>query len=120
MDTGDKVDLGSSVDLSVVSAYIKSSLPLTPRPLSAPPEDVRPPLSPCVLEDAYKSATLGRTPNGFSVRSCALGSRPQSASLSTSAAPSSSDASVDLSDSCSAVSAPGEADRPEEEQEFYI
>ncbi|XP_037542170.1 protein FAM124A [Nematolebias whitei] len=117
VDTGDKVT--SSVDLSVVSAYIKSSLPLTPRPLSAPPEDVRPPLSPCVLENTYKSATLGRTPNSLSIRSYApSGSHPQSAS--TSAAPSSSDVSINLSDSCSVISAPAEMDRPDEEQEFYI
>uniref|UniRef100_A0A3Q3EYA5 Family with sequence similarity 124 member A n=2 Tax=Kryptolebias marmoratus TaxID=37003 RepID=A0A3Q3EYA5_KRYMA len=120
VDTGDKVNPGSSVDLSVVSAYIKSSLPLTPRPLSAPPEDLRPPLSPHVPESNYKSATLGRTPNSLSIRSYAL-SRPQSTSLSTSAAPSSSDVSINLSDSCSIISAPAEeTERPEEEQEFYI
>lgn len=121
VDTGDVVKPGSSVDLSVVSAYIKSSLPLTPRPLSAPPEDVRPPLSPCVPVNTYKSATLGRTPNSFSVRSYAVsGSRPQSTSLSTSAAPSSSDVSINLSDSCSIISAPAEETDGPEEEEFYI
>lgn len=122
VDTGDKVNPGSSADLSVVSAYIKSSLPLTPRPLSAPPEDSRPTFSPEVPGNNYKSATLGRTPNGFNCSpSTLVGTYLQSSSLSTSAAPSSSDVSINLSDSCSIISAPTEeAERVEEEQEFYI
>ncbi|MED6234849.1 hypothetical protein ATANTOWER_004709 [Ataeniobius toweri] len=124
VDTGNKVNQGSSADLSVVSAYIKSSLPLTPRPLSAPPEDVRPPFSPDIPDNTYKSATLGRTPNSFSITSnpsTLLGTHLQSSSLSTSAAPSSSDVSINLSDSCSIISTPTEeADTVEEEQEFYI
>uniref|UniRef100_A0A3B3Z4F3 FAM124 domain-containing protein n=1 Tax=Poecilia mexicana TaxID=48701 RepID=A0A3B3Z4F3_9TELE len=124
VDTGHKVNPGSNADLSVVSAYIKSSLPLTPRPLSAPPEDVRAAFSPDIPDGTYKSATLGRTPNSFSIDcspSALLGAHLQDSSLSTSAAPSSSDVSINLSDSCSIVSAPiEEADRVEEEQEFYI
>ncbi|XP_015247685.1 PREDICTED: protein FAM124A-like [Cyprinodon variegatus] len=124
VDTGNKVNHGSSADLSVVSAYIKSSLPLTPRPLSAPPEEVRPTFSPDIPDNAYKSATLGRTPNSFSINSTPstlMEARLQSGSLSTSAAPSSSEVSINLSDSCSIISAPTEeADRIEEEQEFYI
>ncbi|KAM4561902.1 protein FAM124A [Fundulus diaphanus] len=122
VDTGNKVDQGSGADLSVVSAYIKSSLPLTPRPLSAPPEDVRPPFSPDIPDNAYKSATLGRAPNSFWIgrgASALPGTHLQSSSLSTSAAPSSSDVSINLSDSCSIISAPAD-ERVEEEQEFYI
>ncbi|XP_041858433.1 protein FAM124A [Melanotaenia boesemani] len=124
VDTGNKVAPGSSVDLSVVSAYIKSSLPQTPRPLSAPPEDVGPPLSPVVPENSYKSATLGRTPNSFFIKStpsAVLELDPQSSSLSMSAAPSSSDISINQSDSCSIISVPAEeTDKVEEDQEFYI
>ncbi|XP_072253664.1 protein FAM124A [Leuresthes tenuis] len=124
VDTGNKVNPGSGVDLSVVSAYIKSCLSQTPRPLSAPPEDIGPPLTPVIPENAYKSATLGRTTNNFSIKStpsALLGSHFQSTSLSTSAAPSSSDFSLNQSDSCSIISAPaGEADKVEEDQEFYI
>lgn len=125
VDTGNKVDPGSSVDLTVVSAYIKSSLPQTSRPLSAPPEDIGPSLSPGI-EIAYKAATLGRTPNSFSnnsTPSTLLGSRFQSTSVNTSAAPSLSDVSINQSDSCSIISAPvEEADKveDEEDQEFYI
>uniref|UniRef100_A0A3Q0SZ99 Family with sequence similarity 124 member A n=1 Tax=Amphilophus citrinellus TaxID=61819 RepID=A0A3Q0SZ99_AMPCI len=61
VDTGNKVNPGSSVDLTVVSAYVKSSLPQTPRPLSAPPEDIGPRLSPVTPEGGYKSATLENT-----------------------------------------------------------
>uniref|UniRef100_A0A1A8LWM4 Family with sequence similarity 124A n=2 Tax=Nothobranchius pienaari TaxID=704102 RepID=A0A1A8LWM4_9TELE len=121
VDTGKKVNPGSSVDISVVSAYIKASLPHTPRPLSAPPEDIRP-LSPDIPEKAYRSATLGRIPNSFSAKNASLalpGSHLQIISLCTSTAPSSSDVSINLSDSCSVISAPPE-DRAEEEQEFYI
>lgn len=124
VDTGNKVNPGSSVDLSVVSAYIKSSLAQTPRPLSAPPEDIRANLSPVIPENAYRSATLGRTPNSFSIKtnpSAFQGSHPQSTSLSTSAAPSSSDMSINQSDSCSTFSAAAdEVDKVEEDQEFYI
>ncbi|KAM6934674.1 protein FAM124A [Xenentodon cancila] len=124
VDTGNKVNHDSSMDLSVVSAYMKSCLAQTPRPLSAPPEDIRPSISPVVPENTYKSATLGRTPNGFSIKSASsalLGSHPQSIGLSTSAAPSSSDVSINQSDSCSFISvAANEMDNAEEDQEFYI
>ncbi len=125
VDTGDKVNPGSSVDLTVVSAYIKSSLPQTSRPLSAPPEDIPSSLSPCIPENVYKAATLGRTPNSFTTNASPtlLGLRTQSTSVNTSGAPSLSDVSINHSDSCSTVSAlVEEADKVEEEedQEFYI
>ncbi|XP_061580325.1 protein FAM124A [Cololabis saira] len=108
VDTGSTVNPDSNQDLSVVSAYMKSSLAQTPRPLSAPPEDIRANLSPVVQENTYRSATLGRTPASFSIRS-------------TSAAPSSSDISINQSDSCSIISvAADETDHVEEDQEFYI
>lgn len=122
VDTGNKVNPGSSVDLTVVSAYIKSSLPQTPRPLSAPPEDIGPRLSPVVSEGAYKSATLGWTPKSFSIKSSQPAlqlSCPQSTSANTL---SSRVASVNQSDSYSIISAPAEEKdtAEEEEQEFYI
>lgn len=120
VDTGNKVNPGSDVDLTVVSAYIKSSLPQTSRPLSAPPEDIGPPLSP-VPEITYRSATMSRTPNSFSIRStpsALLGSCLQS--VNTSAAPSLSDVSINQSDNCSIISAPVEEADEEEDQEFYI
>ncbi|XP_070771358.1 protein FAM124A isoform X2 [Enoplosus armatus] len=126
VDTGNKIDPGSSVDLSVVSAYIKSSMPQTSRPLSAPPEDIGPSLSPGIPETAYRAATLGRTPNSFitsSIPSTFLGSRIQRTSVNTSAALSLSDVSMNQSDSCSIISAQvEEADKvvEEEDQEFYI
>lgn len=124
VDTGNKVNPGSSGDLTVVSAYIKSCLPQTSRPSSAPPEDIGPSFSPGVLENTYKSATLGRTLNNFTTNSPSslLGSRVQSSSVNTSAAPSLSDLSINQSDSCSVISAPiEEEDKLEEEdQEFYI
>ncbi|XP_026150357.1 protein FAM124A [Mastacembelus armatus] len=123
VDTGDKVNPGS-MDLTVVSAYIKSSLPQTSRPLSAPPEDIRSSLSPGIPEDAYKAATLGRTPNSFSTNSTPssfMGSRVQNTSVNTSAAPSLSDVSINQSDSCSIISVPvEETDKAEDDQEFYI
>ncbi|XP_051260713.1 protein FAM124A isoform X2 [Dicentrarchus labrax] len=122
VDTGDKVNPGSSVDLTVVSAYIKSTMPQT-RPLSAPPEDIGPSLSPGIPENNYRAATLGRTPNSFttSTPSTLLGLRIQSTSVNTSTAPSLSDVSINQSDSCSIISAPvEEADKVEEDQEFYI
>ncbi|KAK5920491.1 hypothetical protein CgunFtcFv8_024296 [Champsocephalus gunnari] len=123
VDTGDQVNPDGGVDLTVVSAYIKSSLPQT-RPLSAPPESIRPPLSPGISEDAYRAATLGRTPQSFTSKttpytmfgSCVY-------SPSTSASPSLSDVSINQSDSCSVISVPLQgADTIEEEddQEFYI
>ncbi|XP_018552081.1 protein FAM124A isoform X2 [Lates calcarifer] len=126
VDTGNKVNPGSSVDFTVVSAYIKSSLPQTSRPLSAPPEDIGPCLSPGIPENTYKAATLGLSPNSFptnSAPSTYMRSRPQSTSVTTSAAPSLSDVSINQFDSCSIISAPvEEADKAEEEedQEFYI
>ncbi|XP_035531805.1 protein FAM124A [Morone saxatilis] len=122
VDTGDKVNPGSSVDLTVVSAYIKSTMPQT-RPLSAPPEDIGPSLSPGIPENTYRAATLGRTPNSFTTNtpSTLLGLRIQSTSVNTSTAPSLSDVSINQSDSCSIISAPvEEADKVEEDQEFYI
>ncbi|XP_045909442.1 protein FAM124A isoform X2 [Micropterus dolomieu] len=125
VDTGNKVGPGSSVDLSVVSAYIKSSLPQPSRPLSAPPEDIRSSLSPGIPEDPYRAATLGRTPNSFitnSIPSNFQGSQIQRTSGNTSAAPSLSDVSMNQSDTCSIISVPvEETDKVEEEdQEFYI
>lgn len=128
MDTGDKVNPGSSVDLSVVSAYIKSSLPQTSRPLSAPPEDIGPSLSPGIPENAYKAATLGRSPNSFttiSTSSTFPGSRIQSTSMNTSAAPFLSDVFINQSDGCSIIGAPVEEghkveEDEDEDQEFYI
>ncbi|KAM6954960.1 protein FAM124A [Lycodopsis pacificus] len=101
VDTGDQVSPVSGTDLSVLSAYIRPSLPQTSsRPLSAPPGDIGPSPSP-----------LGCVPIG---------------SVGTLfAAPSLSDGSVNQSDSCSIVSAPvdeeDEEDKEEEEEEeFYI
>lgn len=126
VDTGNRVNSGSSVDLTVVSAYIKSSLPQTSRPLSAPPEDVGSSRFPGLPENTYKAATLGRTPNHFCTNttpSTFVGSHTRSTSMNTSAAPSLSDISINQSDSCSIISVPlEEADKTEEEevQEFYI
>ncbi|XP_022051559.2 protein FAM124A isoform X2 [Acanthochromis polyacanthus] len=125
VDTGDQVNLGGSVDLTVVSAYTKSNPPQTARPLSAPPEDLRSSLSPVLQENIYQSSTLGRTPNGFSLRttpSTLRGSRPQSSSTTRS---SSSNVSMNQSDSCSIISGPGDEDKTaeeeeDEEEEFYI
>ncbi|XP_078118529.1 protein FAM124A isoform X2 [Sander vitreus] len=123
VDTGNKVNPGSNMDLTVVSAYIKSSLPQTSRPLSAPPEDIGPSLSPGLPENAYRAATLGRIPNSFtanSTPSTLFGSRILSSSMNTTSL---SDVSINRSDSCSIISAPvEEADKIEEEedQEFYI
>ncbi|XP_069576919.1 protein FAM124A [Brachyistius frenatus] len=134
VDTGHIVNPGSSGDLTVVSAYIKASLPQTSWPLSAPPEDIGPSLSLLIPGNPCRSATLGRTPYSLSMNSnpsTLLGSRPQSTSVNTSATPSLSDLSINHSDSCSIISAAGdEADKAEEEveeeeeeeegQEFYI
>ncbi|KAF1382845.1 hypothetical protein PFLUV_G00148040 [Perca fluviatilis] len=122
VDTGNKVNPGSNVDLTVVSAYVKSSLPQTSRPLSAPPEDIGPSLSPGLPENAYRAATLGRIPNSFtanSTPSTLFGSSILSSSMNTTSL---SDVSINQSDSCSIISAPvEEADKIEEEdQEFYI
>ncbi|XP_032385843.1 protein FAM124A isoform X5 [Etheostoma spectabile] len=122
VDTGNKVNPGSNVDLTVVSAYIKSSLPQTSRPLSAPPEDIGPSLSPGLPENAYRAATLGRIPNSFtanSTPSTLFGSRILSSSTNTTSL---SDVSINQSDNCSIISAPvEETDKiEEEEQEFYI
>lgn len=121
VDTGDKVNPGSSVDLSVVSAYLKSSLLQMSRPLSAPPEDIgtsQPPVDPA--ENSFKAATLGRTMNIFSaVSGCSLsGTRVSGANVNVAQ----SLVSLNQSDSCSLISATiEEADKLEEEdQEFYI
>ncbi|XP_074551150.1 protein FAM124A isoform X2 [Halichoeres trimaculatus] len=123
VDTGDKVDSSSSVDLSVVSAYIKPSLPQTPRPVSAQSEDFK--ASPSFPENCHKPASLRRTPNSFtpsSTPSTLIGSRMTSPSVSVSAAPSLSDVSINQSDSCSVISAQieEEEERVMEEEEFYI
>ncbi|CAG08281.1 unnamed protein product, partial [Tetraodon nigroviridis] len=66
VDTGDRVSPGGGVDLSVVSAYLKSSLLETSEALSAPPEDPRPSQSPAVpAEDPFRGDTLGRTVKVF-------------------------------------------------------
>lgn len=119
MDTGDKVNPGGGVDLSVVSAYLKSSLLQTSRPLSAPPEDIEASRSPAVpAENSFKAATLGRTLNVFS-----RASRASRANVSV--APSLSDVSLNHSDSCSLISATVEEvdkfeEQEEEDLEFYI
>lgn len=126
MDTGDKVNAGGGVDLSVVSAYLKSSLLQTSRPLSAPPEDSEASRSPAVpAENSFKAATLGRTLNVFSaVGGCGLsGTRASRANVSV--APSLSDVSLNHSDSCSLISATVEEvdkfeEQEEEDLEFYI
>lgn len=125
VDTGDKVNPGGGVDLTVVSAYIKSGGRQRFRPLSAPPEDIGPSFSSISPQTVYRSATLGRTQTRFSVRSTPstlLGSRPHSANTSTAA--SLSDVSINQSDSCSIISVPvDEMDKEneeEEDQEFYI
>lgn len=127
VDTGIKVNPGSAVDLSVVSAYIKPSLPQTSRPLSAPPDDIGPSLSPGIPENPYKAATLGRTPSGSASNtpSGLLGFRAHSNSVNTSAAASLSDVSINQSDTCSIISATIEEvdkfdEEEEEDQEFYI
>ncbi|CAN9498481.1 unnamed protein product [Ophioblennius macclurei] len=133
VDTGDKVNLGgsgSSVDLTVVSAYVKSGVPQTSRPLSAPPEDIGPSFCPVGPETVCRSATLGRTQPDLSVRATPFvlpGSRPYGGSANTSVAASLSDVSINQSDSCSIISvAVEEVDKEtddeevEEDQEFYI
>ncbi|KAM3862253.1 protein FAM124A [Diretmus argenteus] len=81
VDTGNKVDTGSSVDLSVVSAYIKPSLPWTTGPLSAPPEDIDPSLSPGISGSAIgKASTLGRPPVPIRTSSLSTNSTPSTMS----------------------------------------
>ncbi|XP_068592714.1 protein FAM124A [Cebidichthys violaceus] len=93
VDTGDQVSPVSGTDLSVVSAYIRPGPPQTSsRPLSAPPGDIGPSLSP-----------PGRVPIG--IPSLSDGSVNQSDSCSIVSAP------VDEED---------EDEEEEEEQEFYI
>ncbi|KAM9342878.1 protein FAM124A [Pholidichthys leucotaenia] len=124
VDTGKKVNPGSGVDLTVVSAYERPSLSHTLRPVSAPPEDIGPRFSPVTPESTYRSATLGRIPHSFPLKNTAsdvLGSYPPSSSMSTSAAASISNASISQSDSCSIISTSLSAEKVEEEdQEFYI
>lgn len=125
MDTGNKVNPGSSVDLSVVSAYLKSSLLQMSRPLSAPPEDIGTSQSPVdPAENSFKAATLGRTMSVFSaVSGCSLSGTSRVSCANVSVAPSLSDVSLNQSDSCSLISATiEEVEKLEEEedQEFYI
>ncbi|KAK5860680.1 hypothetical protein PBY51_022141 [Eleginops maclovinus] len=129
VDTGDKVSPDGGVDLTVVSAYIKSSLPQTARPLSAPPENIGPSLSPGIPEDAYRAATLGRTPQVRTPQGFTSKTAPYTMfgscvySPSTSASPSLSDVSINQSDSCSVISVPVQGSdtiEEEDDQEFYI
>ncbi|KAM4609347.1 protein FAM124A isoform 3-T3 [Polymixia lowei] len=132
VDTGNKVDMGSNVDLTVVSAYIKPSLGRTPRPLSAPPEDIGPSLSPGTSSSGIsKAATLGRPPVPKRTSSLSAKSTPstllrQRPCLNTSATPSLSDVSLNQWDSSNSISGPIEGkscprvDVEEEDQEFYI
>lgn len=114
MDTGDRVSPGRSVDLSVVSAYLKLSQP----------EDTEASGSPAVpAENPFKVAPRGRTATVLSaIDGCSLsGTHVPSADLG--GAPSLSDVSLSHSDSCSLVCATiDEVDKVEEEedQEFYI
>ncbi|KAM9804550.1 protein FAM124A [Neosynchiropus ocellatus] len=119
VDTGNKVHPGGSMDLSVVSAYIRPSLPQMSRPLSAPPEDICLSVSP----DPQKSATLGRTPVrshsnvSSTVPSGFLGSRLNSINMS--AAPSLSNISFN-SISIHEAAVEESCTVEEDEQEFYI
>ncbi|CAJ1079149.1 protein FAM124A isoform X2 [Xyrichtys novacula] len=120
VDTGDKVNSDSSVDLTVVSAYIKSSLPQTPRPTSAQSEDFK-----SIPENFNRPNSLRRTPNSFSnssTPSTLMGSRLNSPSASSGAALSLSDISIYHSDNCSLISAQieGAEEKTTEEEEFYI
>ncbi|XP_068184551.1 protein FAM124A isoform X2 [Antennarius striatus] len=122
VDTGDKVNPGSSVDLTVVSAYI---LPQSSWQSSAMPADMGPSPSPDIQEKAYKSATLRWTADSFSINtpSTLVGSHMQNTGVNTSGAPCLSDVSMDRCDSCKVSSVPAEEmDRTQEEgdQEFYI
>lgn len=113
MDTGDRVSSGRSVDLSVVSAYLKSSQP----------EDTEASGSPAVpAENSFKVAPWGRTATVLSAIDGGglSGTRVPTADLG--GAPSLSDVSLNHSDSCSLVCATiDEVDKVEEEdQEFYI
>ncbi|XP_034042506.1 protein FAM124A isoform X2 [Thalassophryne amazonica] len=127
IDTGNKVNVSSSVDLTVVSAYIKSSLPLTPRPSSAPPEDLGCSFSSDVPEGAYKTSTLGRIPfSGGMTTSTSLRSCPQSTCQTTNAGRSLNDVSVSQSVNSHSVGSAlvekrsYQTDMAEEVQEFYI
>lgn len=117
VDTGHKVNPGSSVDLTVVSAYIKPSLPQTSRPSSAPPEDIGPSLLHGVPDS--KAATLGWTP--VQVRAKSISSKSMVGShlqnINWSAAASLSDMSIS---SCSIVEEKRMVEEEEDEQEFYI
>lgn len=116
VDTGDIVGPGRGVDLSVVSAYLKSRLLET----SQPPEDVEASPSPAVPAESPFEAP--RTVSVFSAfGGCWSGTRVPPADLS--GAPSLSDISLSQSDSCSLFCATiEEVDRLEEEDdlEFYI
>ncbi|KAL0985603.1 hypothetical protein UPYG_G00159320 [Umbra pygmaea] len=131
VDTGIKVDTGSIVDLTVVSAY--SRRPPPPRPLSAPPRELPP--SPAGARP--KASTLGRPP--VPVRTSSLSSasktthstksrpRPNSAILPLSGQMSLSDAVPGQSDCSKTINGVGtqncQVETPsarEEEQEFYI
>ncbi|XP_056144886.1 protein FAM124A [Lampris incognitus] len=136
VDTGKKVETSSNVDLTVVSAYIKPSLPRTPRPLSAPPEDIGPPLSPGVSGCGVgKASTLGRPPvptrtsslSNNSRPSSLLRSRPPSTSVNTSESASLSDVSLNQWGSSSSINGPVEKrssintqKAEQDDQEFYI
>lgn len=127
VDTGDKVEMGSRVDLSVVSAYTKPSLP---RPSSAPPEEKDPAPSPAVCGRAIgKSSTLGRplVPKRTSSLSTKTErSRPHSSCLNLTS--SLNDTSLSQWDSSNSINGPshqrgcyhaGQAEE-DDDQEFYI
>ncbi|XP_045076227.1 protein FAM124A-like [Coregonus clupeaformis] len=135
VDTGIKVDAGSIVDLSVVSAYSRSRRPTPPRPRSAPPRDPAPSPSPANVKP--KASTLGRPPvpmrtsslaSSNSMPSTLRRARPNSAFLPLSGQPSLRDATTpsqsDSSDSINGVvsqnSSVKEAGPEEDDQEFYI
>lgn len=113
VDTGDTVSPGRSVDLSVVSAYLKSSQ----EDIEASPSSAVP------AEHSFKVAPLGRTASVLSAIDgwSWAGTHVPSADLGGAA--SLSDVSLNHSDSCSLVCATiEEVDKLEEEedQEFYI
>ncbi|XP_067117623.1 protein FAM124A [Osmerus mordax] len=129
VDTGMTVETGSIVDLSVVSAYNKPRLSRTPRPVSAPPEDVGPVPPGRVVT---KAATLGRPP--IPTRSSSLSSksmpatlqrsRPQSTCLPMNGHLTWSDNSLSQLDSTKTsngeVTQKSEGQSEEDDQEFYI
>ncbi|XP_071197627.1 protein FAM124A [Salvelinus alpinus] len=135
VDTGIKVDAGSIVDLSVVSAYSRSRRPTPPRPLSAPPRDPTP--SPSHANVKPKASTLGRPPvpmrtsslaSSNSIPSTLQRPRPNSAFLPLSGQPSLRDpitcSQLDSSNSIIGVVSQNRSGKEvgveDDDQEFYI